>query len=313
VDAFNWDGHPEFDQDREKAMSVGEEKQKAALSSLLAAIGLTSLKLIVGLLTHSLGILAEAAHSALDLAAAGMTLFAVRAADRPPDAEHPFGHGKIENLSALFETLLLLITALWIIYEAIQRLFFERVEVEPSLWGFLVMGASIAVDVSRSRLLQRTAEKYNSQALEADALHFRTDIWSSSVVILGLAGVALAQRFPTLSWMAQADSVAAIIVALIVIFVSGELGWRSIQMLIDTAPQGIAEQIVRTVEALEGVEGCHAVRVRPSGARWFVDLHITMDGQTSLAQAHALTEVVEHQVQKLLPESDVTVHVEPRG
>jgi cation diffusion facilitator family transporter len=163
-----------------------------------------------------------------------MTLFAVRAADRPPDAEHPFGHGKIENLSALFETLLLLITALWIIYEAIQRLFFERVEVEPSLWGFLVLGISIAVDVSRSRLLQRTAEKYNSQALEADALHFRTDIWSSSVVILGLAGAALAQRFPTLSWMAQADSVAAIIVALIVIFVSGELGWRSIQMLIDT-------------------------------------------------------------------------------
>ncbi len=294
-------------------MSASEEKHKAALSSLLAATGLTCMKLIVGLLTHSLGILAEAAHSALDLAAAGMTLFAVRAADRPPDAEHPFGHGKIENLSALFETLLLLITALWIIYEAIQRLFFEQVEVEPSFWGFLVMGISIAVDVSRSHMLQRTAEKYNSQALEADALHFRTDIWSSSVVILGLLGVALAQRVPTLSWMAQADSVAAIIVALIVIFVSGELGWRSIQMLIDTAPQGIAEQIVRTVEALEGVEDCHAVRVRSSGARWFVDLHITMDGQTSLTQAHAITEVVEHQVQKLLPESDVTVHVEPSG
>ncbi len=291
---------------------ANEEKQQAALSSLLAAIGLTSLKLIVGILTHSLGILAEAAHSALDLAAAGMTFLAVRAADRPPDEDHPFGHGKIENLSALFETLLLLITALWIIYEAIQRLFFEHVEVTPSSWGFLVMGISIAVDLSRSRLLQRTAKKYNSQALEADALHFRTDIWSSSVVILGLFGVTLAQRFPSLSWLVQADSVAAIAVALIVIFVSAELGWRSIQTLIDTAPNGVAEQIARTVEALEGVDGCHAVRVRPSGARWFVDLHITMDGQTNLAQAHAITEVVEHQVQKVLPCSDVTVHVEPR-
>ncbi|MFN3742380.1 MAG: cation diffusion facilitator family transporter [Anaerolineales bacterium] len=293
------------------SLLASEEKRQAALSSLLAAIGLTAFKLIVGWITHSLGILAEAAHSALDLAAAGITLFAVKAADHPPDREHPFGHGKIENLSALFETLLLLFTALWIIYEAIQRLFFKHVEVEPSVWGFMVMLVSIAVDYSRSRLLQRTAQKYNSQALEADALHFRTDIWSSSVVILGLIGVTLAKYFPALSWMAQADAIAAMIVALIVIYVSGELGLRTLYALIDTAPAGVAERIIHAVETMEGIEDCHAVRIRPSGAHWFVDLHITMNGEANLREVHAMTERVEQRVQSILPHSDVTVHVEP--
>ena len=129
------------------------EKRSAALSSVVAAIGLTTFKLIVGLLTNSLGILAEAAHSGLDLVAAAMTYFAVRVSDKPADKEHPFGHGKIENLSALFETLLLLATSGWIIYEAIQRLFFLSVKVEASIWSFIVMGASIVIDYTRSRIL----------------------------------------------------------------------------------------------------------------------------------------------------------------
>ena len=161
------------------------EKRLVALSSVLAAIFLTSMKIVVGLLTHSLGILSEAAHSGLDLIAAAVTLFAVRLSDRPPDREHPYGHGKIENLSALVETLLLLATCVWIIYEAIDRLFFKSVHVEASIWSFIVMGTSIGIDVTRSRALMRTAKKHNSQALEADALHFSTDVWSSSVVIAG--------------------------------------------------------------------------------------------------------------------------------
>ena len=123
-----------------------KEKRSAALSSVLFAIGLTAFKIIVGLLTNSLGILAEAAHSALDLVAALMTLFAVRMADKPADKEHNFGHGKIENLSALFETILLLATSAWIIHEAIDRLFFTKAEVEVSIWSFIVMGTSIAID-----------------------------------------------------------------------------------------------------------------------------------------------------------------------
>ncbi len=288
-----------------------EEKRSAALSSVVAAIGLTSFKIMVGLLTHSLGILAEAAHSALDLVAALMTFFAVRVSDKPADTRHQFGHGKVENLSAMFETLLLLATSAWIIYEAVRRLFFESVEVEISIWSFVVMGTSILIDYTRSRILYRAARKYHSQALEADALHFSTDIWSSSVVILGLLGVTIARFVPGRNWMSQADAMAALLVALIVIYVSGELGYRTIMALLDTAPEGVTEQIVLKVNALEGMHECHAVRVRPSGGRWFVDLHVRMEGSLQLAEAHAATKKVEKEVQKILPDSDVTVHVEP--
>ena len=162
------------------------EKQLVALSSVVAAIFLTLFKLVVGLLTGSLGILSEAAHSGLDLVAAAVTLFAVRVSGRPADREHTYGHGKVENLSALFETLLLLVTCVWIIYEAVQRLFFKSVEVKLSIWAFVVMILSIVIDFAARACCSRVAKKYDSQALEADALHFSTDIWSSSVVIVGL-------------------------------------------------------------------------------------------------------------------------------
>lgn len=293
--------------------AASQEKNHAALTSVIAAVGLTTFKLIVGILTRSLGILAEAAHSALDLVAALMTFFAVRVADKPADPGHPYGHGKIENLSALFETVLLLVTSGWIIYEAIQRLFFEHVEVDASIWAFLVMGISIVIDYNRSRILYRAAKKHNSQALEADALHFRTDIWSSAVVLLGLGGVRLAAHVPGLEWLARADAIAAMIVALIVVYVSFELGNRTIQALLDAAPAGQQESIVRAVEALEGVQDCHAVRIRPSGAAWFVDLHINVDGEMTLNKAHALSEQVEQAVIAILPRADVTVHVEPHA
>jgi len=287
------------------------EKRSAALSSVVAAVGLTTFKLVVGLLTNSLGILAEAAHSGLDLVAALMTFFAVRVSDRPADREHHFGHGKIENLSALFETVLLLVTSAWIIYEAVQRLFFKTEEVEASVWAFIVMGTSIVIDYTRSRILYRAARKYNSQALEADALHFSTDIWSSSVVIVGLIGVTIARSMPRFQWLSQADAIAAMAVAVIVIFISVELGYRTIMALLDTAPRGKSEEIVQAVQAMRGVNDCHAVRIRPSGARWFVDLHITMDGNTTLAESHRITERIEKKVHSILEGSDVTVHVEP--
>lgn len=288
-----------------------QEKRSAALSSVIAAIGLTTFKIVVGTLTNSLGILAEAAHSALDLVAALMTLFAIRVSDQPADKEHNFGHGKIENLSALFETLLLLATSAWIINEAAQRLFFKKAEVTASIWSFIVMGTSIVIDYTRSRILSRAAKKYNSQALEADALHFSTDIWSSSVVILGLIGVTIARSVTGLHWMSEADAVAAMVVALIVVFISVNMGWRTIQALLDAAPEGVSDKIVEVVGRMKGIKDCHAVRIRPSGGSWFVDLHVTMNGNRTLNEAHALTEKVEKKVQELLPGSDVTVHVEP--
>jgi cation diffusion facilitator family transporter len=292
---------------------AARDKNGAALTSVIAAIGLTAFKIIVGVITGSLGILAEAAHSGLDLVAALMTLFAVRVSGKPADELHLYGHGKIENLSALFETLLLLLTCVWIIYEAIQRLFFHPVKVEASIWAFIVMGTSIVIDVNRSRILYKAARQYNSQALEADALHFSTDVWSSSVVILGLALLKLSELFPKLSWLDKADSIAALGVALIVVYVSAQLGYRTIMGLLDTAPKGSVEKVKSVVESIRGVTDCHDVRIRTSGPSLFIDVHVLLDGHQTLEQAHKLTEKIEQAINKEFPDSDVIVHPEPKS
>ena len=294
-----------------KPATADREKNIAALNSVVAAFLLTGLKVVVGLLTGSLGILAEAAHSGLDCAAAIITWIAVRAASKPADRNHDYGHGKVENLSALIETLLLLGTCAWIIHESFLRLTSRQVAVDASIWAFAVMGISIAVDVSRSRMLYRVAAKHRSQALEADALHFSTDIWSSAVVILGLLGVKLAGWYPGLGFLLQADAVAALVVAAMVVVISGRLGLRTIQALLDSSPPGAGANIKAAVAAMEGVFDCHAVRVRHSGPCYFVDLHITVDGEQSLRAAHELTERVERAVETILPGADVTVHPEP--
>ena len=287
------------------------ERNLAALSSVGAALFLTFIKLVVGRLSGSLGILAEAAHSGLDLVAAMVTLVAVRAATKPADPGHAYGHGKFENLSAMAETLLLLGTCAWIVYESIYRLLSSHAQVEATVWTFAVMAVSIMVDLSRSRMLYRVARKHRSQALEADALHFRTDVWSSAVVIVGLVGVKVADWFPRLGFLEKADAAAALAVAAIIVLVSGRLGLRTIQALVDASPAGAADQIKARVEAMNGVFDCHAVRVRHSGPHFFVDLHITLDGDLPLHAAHTLTEQVEQAVNELLPDADVTVHPEP--
>jgi cation diffusion facilitator family transporter len=288
-----------------------DEKHAAALNSVGAAAFLTGLKVAVGLLSGSLGILAEAAHSGLDLAAALITMLAVRAAGKPADKGHPYGHGKVENLSALVETLLLLGTCGWIVHESILRLTSKPVAVDASFWAFAVMAISIAVDVSRSRMLGRVAAKHHSQALEADALHFSTDVWSSAVVIFGLAGVRLAQWYPALGFLRQADAVAALLVAVIVVIISTRLAFRTVEALLDASPAGAAEKIKARVEGIDRVLDCHAIRVRHSGPYSFVDLHITLDREEPLHAAHALTEEVERAVSEILPGADVTVHPEP--
>ena len=295
------------------AKTADREKRLAALSSVLAAIGLTTFKIVVGVATGSLGILAEAAHSALDLVAAIVTFLAVRISGKPADKEHLYGHGKVENLSALFETVLLLVTCIWIIYEAINRLFIlKRVEIEVTLWAFIVMAVSIIIDFSRSRILFRAARKHHSQALEADALHFSTDIWSSSVVIGGLFLVKLSDWVPSLSFLRQADAVAALVVAGIVIYISGRMGMRTILGLLDTAPKGMVDQIKAIVESEPGVIDCHNLRVRYSGPQLFVDAHILVNPNQSIVEAHDLTERIEARIHKLAPGADITVHPEPK-
>lgn len=287
------------------------EKRSAAGSSVLAAVGLTAFKTVVGLLTGSLGILAEAAHSGLDLVAALVTYLAIRAAGKPADREHTYGHGKIENLSAMFESGLLLFTCAWIIWEALRRLISGRVGVEVTLWSFAVMITSIVVDVSRSRMLYRVAKLHNSQALEADALHFHTDIWSSSVVLLGLACVQAGIWFPQFAWLESADAIAALGVAVIVIGVTYRLGMRTVHGLLDTAPRGMQQRIIEAAESVPGVMNAHNVRVRHSGPNLFADLHVLVDGKQTLDEAHALTDRVEEAVREKVPDVDITVHPEP--
>jgi len=294
--------------------SAENEKKSAAGNSILAALFLTSFKLAVGIASGSLGILAEAAHSGLDLVAAFVTFFAVRVSDKPADHDHHYGHGKIENLSALIETVLLFITCAWIIYEAIHRIFIKVVEIDPSLWAFLVMAVSIGIDVSRSRMLYRVARKHHSQALEADALHFSTDVWSSSVVIGGLSLVWVGQNLlPQHSAILhRADAVAALAVAFIVLFVSYKLGKRTVDSLLDRAPAGLLQEISEGVKGVSGVIELGQVRLRRSGSYLFVDMTIEVDRNLSIERTHAITEAVEACVRDIAPGADVVVHTDPR-
>lgn len=280
-----------------------QEKRRVAVSSVIAAIFLTGFKLGVGLWTGSLGILSEAAHSGLDLLAAVITLFAVRLADRPPDHDHNFGHGKFENLSALAETMLLLITCVWILFEAWKRLTGEAPEITVNVWSFAVIAGSIVIDFGRSRALSRVAKKYNSQALEADALHFRTDIYSSLVVIFGLVSVSMG--FP------EGDAIAAAIVAGIVIWISIQLGKRTIDVLLDRVPLGMDEGMRKTIAGVDGVQMVVSSRVRQSGATTFADVVVGIDRTTSFDKAHTIMDAIESAVAEAFPRTDVVVHAEP--
>lgn len=282
---------------------AAKEKKRAAANSVLAALALTGMKLVVGLFTGSLGILAEAAHSGLDLVAAFITYLAVRVSDRPADENHPYGHGKIENFSALVETFLLLVTCAWIIYEAVNRIFFRHVEITPNVWAFLVVIVSIIVDISRSRMLYRAARKHQSQALEADALHFKTDIWSSGVVFVGLI----------CAWLGfhAGDSIAASMVAFIVLTVSYRLGKRTIDVLLDRVPAGVEESVRSAVAAVPGVEEVRSLRLRQSGAYSFLDAVIGIRRTRTFDEAHSIMTAVEEAVNRALPRCDVVVHAEP--
>jgi len=282
---------------------MSKEKKNVALTSMIAAVFLTAFKLIVGILTGSLGILSEALHSALDLVAAAITWFAVRISDKPADREHHYGHGKIENLSALIETALLLVTCIWIIYEAIHRLATGKSEIEVSIWSYLVIIFSIGVDITRSRALKRVAKKYNSQALEADALHFSTDIWSSSVVLLGIVCAQFG--------IFIADSIAALIVAMIVIFVSYRLGKRSINELLDRAPDKMTMEISKFLKEDVDVKYFHDLKLRSSGADTFVEVIVHLNQELNLVKSHEITEKIEASILSIIRRGKVIVHAEP--
>jgi cation diffusion facilitator family transporter len=292
--------------------SMRREKRAVAGNSVMAALVITGLKIVVGITTGSLGILSEAAHSGLDLIAALVTFFSVRVSDKPADADHQYGHGKFENFSAFIETGLLLVACAWIVYEAFRRLFFHSVEIDPSLAAVLVMLLSIAVDVWRSRALGRIALKYDSQALEADALHFSTDVWSSSVVILGLA-LAWAGRNYHVGWLRQADPLAALFVACVVVSVSWRLARRTADALLDAAPPGVRNQIRDRIRSVDGVLEVERVRFRKAGNRYFADVSVGLERNSTFQRSEQVSDAVRAQVREVLPDADVMVHSVPRA
>jgi cation diffusion facilitator family transporter len=288
------------------------EKRNAAGNSVLAAIVITVLKMVVGFSTGSLGILSEAAHSGLDLIASLLTFFSVGVSDKPADADHQYGHGKIENFSAFVETGLLLLTCAWIVYEAATRLFFRHIDIEPSPAAFGVMLFSMGIDWWRSRALGRIANKYESQALEADALHFSTDIWSAGVVILGLVLVLLGRAYH-LEWLRDADPIAALFVAGVVVSVSWRLARRTVDALLDAAPPGVRSQIYDAVSHVDGVLEVDRVRIRRAGNRYFADLAVGLARTVTFQRSGQLAAAVTESVRRILPNADVTVQPLPRA
>jgi len=293
-----------------KAMRA--EKRAVATNSVLAAVAVTALKITVGITTGSLGILSEAAHSGLDLIAATVTLFSVRVSDKPADADHQYGHGKVENFSAFIETGLLLLTCLIIIYEAIRRLFFHHVEIEPTVAAFVVMFVSMGVDFWRSRALGKIAEKYDSQALQADALHFSTDIWSSGVVVVGLAMVLLGRKLGV-PWLIGADPIAALFVAGVIVFVSTRLARKTIDALLDTAPAGARSQIMSALGHVDGLLEVDRVRIRRAGNHYFADVSVGLSRGVTFQRSGQVAEEITQAVHRVLPNTDVVVHSAPRA
>ncbi len=288
------------------------EKRAVAGNSVVAALVITGLKLVVGVTTGSLGILSEAAHSGLDLVAAVITFLSVRVSDKPADADHQYGHGKVENFSAFIETGLLLLTCVWIVYEAVIRLFYRKVEIEPSIASFAVMFISMGTDFWRSRALGRIARRYDSQALEADALHFSTDIWSSGVVVIGLLLVLLGRTY-SIDWLRDADPVAALVVAGVVIYVSWRLARKTVDALLDAAPAGARSKIMEAVGKVSGVLEIDRVRIRRAGNRYFADLSVGLARNVTFQRSEQMAAAVTSAVHTVLPDADVVVRSVPRA
>ena len=280
-------------------------QQRTALLSVVAAVFLVAVKLATGLITDSLGLIAEAAHSGTDLVAALLTLFAVRIAVRPADEEHHYGHGKAEHLAALGESTFLMLVSAFLAFEAAGRLVAGTAHpVQTTWWSFAVLAVVISVDASRALISRRAARRHHSAALASNALHFASDLAGSLAVLVGLVLVALGEP--------RADAVAALIVAAIVLVAAARLARQSIEVLMDRADAD-AEEAVRTALGEFGDVEVRRLRSRHAAGRDFVDLVVAVSADAGLAQAHTTADAIESAIRRQLPGSDVLVHVEPRA
>ena len=280
-------------------------QQRTALFSILAAGLLVAVKLVTGLVTGSLALLAEAAHSGTDLVAAILTFYALRVAVRPADREHPYGHGKAEHLAALAEGVFLLLVSAAIVFESVRRLTGDAgSEVEASWWAFTVLGLVLVVDVSRAAVSWRAARRYSSAALAANALHFASDFAGTLAVIAGLVLVRAGQE--------SADAWAALFVAGLVVVAAVRLMRRNVDVLMDQAPSQAVEKARAAIAAVEPLAEVRRLRVREAGGGVFVDVVVAIAADAALGQGHAVADNVERAIEEALPRSDVTVHIEQR-
>jgi len=272
---------------------------------------MTVLKLITGILSGSLGVLSDAAHSGLDLAGAAMTFFSVRVSDLPADEDHTYGHGKIENLSTIGEVILMAASSVWIVYEALMRIFVHAVELRHSIWPVLVVLSSIGVDFWRSRKLREVAVRTGSPALATDAFHFASDIWSSVAVLLGLAASWIGTYFQ-ITWLDYADPLAAIVVSVLILRLTIMLGYEAVGVLMDRIPAETRRQIMQDVAKVPGVIAIEQARVRRSGPNYFADMTLALPRRYTFEHTDALVEAARSAVQRTLPDADVVIHTVPR-
>jgi len=289
---------------------VGRQRQRltpqiVALASLTVDCGMLLAKLSVGLLTGSLGMISEAVHTGLDLVASGFALAAVRTARKPADHEHPYGHGRAENLASFGEGVILLLAAIGIAYEGIRRLLGAPVEVDPALYAIGLMAGTIVLEVGRATVLLRSARRWSSPALAAGAQNRMADVLSSAGVLAGLIGVRLG--------FAWADVAAALLVAVLIFRSAGLLVYRSGDILIDRAPSGVEEAVQRTIAGVSGVRRVGPVRVRRSGGRMLGDARVSARPTLSVEGAQRLTEEVLTAVSKGHPDLELSLVIESQS
>jgi cation diffusion facilitator family transporter len=284
----------------------GSPLRRTALASVVAAVCLIAIKLVTGLAAGSLGLLADAAHSGTDLVAALLTLFAVGVATKPADPGHLYGHGKAEHLAALAEAAFLALVSVGIGALAVARLVgWIDLDVEPAWWAFAALGVVAAIDLSRTVVSYRTAQRHGSAALLSNAIHFGSDLVSTIAVLCGL--VAARAGFP------EGDSIAALFVAVLVIFAASRLARRNIDVLMDRAPADAVEAARNAIARLDPPVEVRRLRLRQAAGRTFADVVIGVSPDAAVGQGHAAADRVEEAVHRALPESDVVVHVEPAG
>ena len=296
---------------------AGAEKRAAAALSVTAAAVITALKIVVGFMTGSLGMLSDAAHSSIDLFGAGLTLISVRVADKPADDDHPYGHAKVENLSGFVETFLMLASSVWITFEAMMRIFVHPVPVRQSIWPFLVLLLSITVDFTRAKRLKAVAERHHSDALAANALHFASDIWSSAAVLVGLAaswiGSSAFGAEYGLQWLHFADPVAAIVVSSLILYFGWRLAWKTIGALTDSVPRETRSRVLAELGRTDGVLSIDQARMRRAGGSYFADVTLSLSRSLTFQRTETLVRDATAAVQRVLPGADVVIHTVPRS